>query len=474
MKRRKKTVAMLLVAAQLLLICGCGAATPAETSEPTETAPATTAAVETTAPETIPAETTAPTETIPETVPVETEEPTETQPAETVPVETQPIETSPAETEPTETEPTVTYTEVSETVYATGTVNVRNGPDTACAKLGQLTKGDSVKRTAIGDNGWSRIEYNGQEAYIYSSYLSTTKPAANDTTTTVTPTSDGSYNGLELAKLAIEYLELPYVSGGNSLTSGTDCSGFTKLIFAQFGITLPRTAAEQSKVGTKVTMDQAKVGDLYAIAYESGAPYTGHAGIYIGNGQIISAMPGEGVVVDMIWGEETVYMIKIGNNTYQGDDLTARAELFRHYIDCGLPYKFTLDSEVTYYPATNSCTFYVTATKGDFFGADIDAINDASKYPTLISEWKVWYSSQENASFRVVVGDRNVLHGYDYYGYLGGEWYTDSELWDMADLGIITETQCCYCQYFCGLPWDSSSAIKTELGEDVSFSNFPN
>ena len=42
--------------------------------------------------------------------------------------------------------------------------------------LGSLEKGDSVTRTGRGDNGWSRVRYNGQTAYIKSSFLTTEKP----------------------------------------------------------------------------------------------------------------------------------------------------------------------------------------------------------------------------------------------------------------------------------------------------------
>ena len=52
------------------------------------------------------------------------------------------------------------FTEVNETVYATGTVNLRSGPSTAHDKVGSLNKSDSVTRVGIGTaeaEGWSRI-----------------------------------------------------------------------------------------------------------------------------------------------------------------------------------------------------------------------------------------------------------------------------------------------------------------------------
>ena len=72
------------------------------------------------------------------------------------------------------------FTEVNETVYATGTVNLRSGPSTAHDKVGSLNKSDSVTRVGIGTadaEGWSRIQLSdGSTVYVSNKYLSTTKP----------------------------------------------------------------------------------------------------------------------------------------------------------------------------------------------------------------------------------------------------------------------------------------------------------
>lgn len=77
-----------------------------------------------------------------------------------------------------------TFSNVNETVYATTEVNIRSSYSTSSSKVGSLQKGDSVTRTGIGSNGWSKVTYNGKTAYIMTSYLTTTKPA--------TPTSEPS------------------------------------------------------------------------------------------------------------------------------------------------------------------------------------------------------------------------------------------------------------------------------------------
>ena len=74
------------------------------------------------------------------------------------------------------------FTEVNETVYATGTVNIRASYTADSDKLGSLSAGESVTRTGIAiegteAEGWSRVVlFDGTTAYISNNYLSTTKP----------------------------------------------------------------------------------------------------------------------------------------------------------------------------------------------------------------------------------------------------------------------------------------------------------
>lgn len=72
----------------------------------------------------------------------------------------------------------VKITETNESVWATAGLNVRSGPDTDYKRIGGVKTGAEVKRTGVTDNGWSRILYDGKEAYAYSEYLTTKQPAA--------------------------------------------------------------------------------------------------------------------------------------------------------------------------------------------------------------------------------------------------------------------------------------------------------
>lgn len=68
---------------------------------------------------------------------------------------------------------------VDETTYATAGVHIRASYSTDSEVLGNLAQGQSIQRTGVCDNGWSRVNYNGTDAYIYGDYLTTQAPAAS-------------------------------------------------------------------------------------------------------------------------------------------------------------------------------------------------------------------------------------------------------------------------------------------------------
>lgn len=96
-------------------------------------------------------------------------------------------------------------------------------------------------------------------------------------------------DGAAVVAYARQFIGNPYVYGGNSLTNGIDCSGFTQQIYAAFGVSLPRVDSAQALCGVEIPLSQAKAGDLLC--------YYGHVGIYNGTGGIIHASsPGVGIV----------------------------------------------------------------------------------------------------------------------------------------------------------------------------------
>jgi len=96
-------------------------------------------------------------------------------------------------------------------------------------------------------------------------------------------------------RTAGDYVGVPYVWGGNT-PKGFDCSGFTKYVFAKYGVTLPRTSREQVRAGTGVAADfrALRPGDLMLFA-EPGEAIS-HVAIYAGNGRIIHASSSNGGV----------------------------------------------------------------------------------------------------------------------------------------------------------------------------------
>lgn len=99
----------------------------------------------------------------------------------------------------------------------------------------------------------------------------------------------------QVINYALKFVGNPYVYGGNSLTNGTDCSGFTKLVYAEYGVTLPRSAPQQAYSGTRVGLENIMPGDLVFSGYGG---KIGHVSIYIGNNKLVHALNSNvGIVV---------------------------------------------------------------------------------------------------------------------------------------------------------------------------------
>ena len=77
-----------------------------------------------------------------------------------------------------------------------------------------------------------------------------------------------------------------YVYGGNGPNS-FDCSGFTKYIYKQFGVTLNRSSKDQVNNGVAVSKSNLQQGDL--VFFSTNGVYPTHVGIYIGDGNIVHA-----------------------------------------------------------------------------------------------------------------------------------------------------------------------------------------
>ncbi len=202
-------------------------------------------------------------------------------------------------------------------------LNVRKEPSIESGRIGYLNDGEKAK--IIEDLGdWQKVEYSGgQTGYVSADYTEVIEEFSyaisieeelaeiarqkaleerkrqqeasapeNTTTTTVTPAAGYSTNSElrdSLVAYAQQFVGNPYVNGGNSLTNGTDCSGFTKLIFGEYGYSLGRTPASQySSAGRAVDYSEIQKGDIICYSSNGGASCT-HVAIYIGDGKIVHA-----------------------------------------------------------------------------------------------------------------------------------------------------------------------------------------
>ena len=97
--------------------------------------------------------------------------------------------------------------------------------------------------------------------------------------------------GADVVKFAKQFVGNPYVYGGTSLTNGADCSGFVMSVYKNFGVSLPHSSAADRNVGAAVNgLENAQPGDIIC--------YSGHVGIYAGDGQIVHASTSKtGIIV---------------------------------------------------------------------------------------------------------------------------------------------------------------------------------
>ncbi len=129
---------------------------------------------------------------------------------------------------------------------------------------------------------------------------STTTSRSTERSATVASSGEVTASAAAVLSIARRYIGVPYVYGG-ATPAGFDCSGFTQYVFAQVGISLPRSSSAQRYAGRVVSAAEARPGDLIW------GP--GHVGIYTGNGNHIAArQPGTALYESPIYMSNPVFI----------------------------------------------------------------------------------------------------------------------------------------------------------------------
>lgn len=194
-------------------------------------------------------------------------------------------------------------------------LNVRSGQGTDTAILTQVTFGQQYEVTGDAVDNWYPVKAGATDGWVSGEYIEiSTDYSYGETreeesrriaeeTAAVTVSSaeaidneavlagkvtsgvgntENATGGQAVIDFACQFIGNPYVWGGTSLTNGADCSGFVQAVYANFGISLPRTTWDMVGVGYEVSYDEALPGDIVL--------YDGHVGLYMGDGNIVNAM----------------------------------------------------------------------------------------------------------------------------------------------------------------------------------------
>lgn len=203
----------------------------------------------------------------------------------------------------------------------TQTLYVREQPTTESSVEGMVPEGDDLVVTdeSMTDTGWVKVSLLDYEGYVSLEFVTLStdyvtaeskeeeearlakeeaerKAAAAAAAASSRKSSGGSYytggsssyaspsgsGGSAVVGYASQFVGNPYVYGGSSLTNGTDCSGFVMSVYSAFGVGLPHSSSAMRSVGYGVDVNSMQAGDIVC--------YSGHVGIYTGNGTIVNAL----------------------------------------------------------------------------------------------------------------------------------------------------------------------------------------
>lgn len=151
--------------------------------------------------------------------------------------------------------------------------------------LAAMVEAEAVEESA--NNASSNNASTSTNSNTSSNSSKGSSSSSSSSSSSQSSSSSSSSTGQAVVNYAKQFLGNPYVYGGNSLTNGVDCSGFTSQVMRHFGVSLNRSSAAQyANNGSYVSSSNLQPGDLLFYGYSG---QVSHVAIYIGGGQIIHA-----------------------------------------------------------------------------------------------------------------------------------------------------------------------------------------
>lgn len=194
-------------------------------------------------------------------------------------------------------------------VTSTATVNLRTAARITSTAIACIDRGTDAK--VLGRNGeWLYIEYDGKKGFSKKAYWFLSSTLFNSLPYVSSPESaepvpeqavtSGTSTGVRVVAEARKIIGAPYITNGESWSEGGfDCSGLTQYVYGRVGYRIPRTVTQQwNGVDTRISSANRMPGDIVVI---TNGYSISHAGVYIGNGQMIHApKPGAYVRIDSL------------------------------------------------------------------------------------------------------------------------------------------------------------------------------